>query len=279
MGYSMGGFQTLFLAAQSATNDAPLLKFERYVAIDAPIRLQYAVTNVDQFYDAALAWPAAERTANIENTLLKVVAVSAQSPEQRSTLPFNAIESRFLVGLAFRLTLRDIIFSSQLRHNQGILKQPLKKSRRWAAYNEIMQYSLWQFIQQFAKPYDKATGIDLEDQDVINKGTNLRTYSAALRENRDIRVIANRNDLFLANEDTAWMESTFAPGRLTLFEHGGHTGNLCQPDVQRAILGTLDGLGSLQNKSKKEASLEFRDSPATKLGEQHSAQSPSFIRE
>jgi hypothetical protein len=246
MGCSMGGFQTLFLAAQSATNDAPLLKFQRYVAIDAPVRLQYAVTNVDQLYDAALAWPAAERTANIENTLLKVVAVSAQSPEQRSALPFNAIESRFLVGLAFRLTLRDIIFSSQLRHSQGILKQPLKTSRRWAAYNEIMQYSLWQYIQQFATPYDKARGIDLGDQDIINKGTDLRTYSAALQENRDIRIIANRNDLFLANEDTAWMESIFAPGRLTLFEHGGHTGNLCQPDVQRAILGALDGLGSLQ---------------------------------
>jgi ABC-type transporter lipoprotein component MlaA/pimeloyl-ACP methyl ester carboxylesterase len=246
MGYSMGGFQTLFLAAQAATNQAPLLKFERYVAIDAPVRLRYAVTNVDEFYDAALAWPAAERTANIENTLLKVVAVSAQSPEQRTALPFNAIESRFLIGLAFRLTLRDIIFSSQWRHNQGVLKQPLKKSSRWAAYDEIMQYSLWQYIQQFARPYDKARGIDLEDQDVINKGTDLRAYSAALQGNRDIRVIANRNDLFLANEDTAWMESTFAPGRLTLFEHGGHLGNLSQPAVQQAILAALDGLVSPQ---------------------------------
>src|ERR1700722_11545063 len=82
MGYSMGGFQTLFLAGQSATNNASLLKFDRYVAIDAPVRLRYAVTNVDQFYEAALAWPAAERTANIENTLLKVVAVSEQSPEK-----------------------------------------------------------------------------------------------------------------------------------------------------------------------------------------------------
>jgi ABC-type transporter lipoprotein component MlaA/pimeloyl-ACP methyl ester carboxylesterase len=264
MGYSMGGFQTLFLAAQSATNDTPLLKFERYVAIDAPVRLQNAVTNVDQFYDAALAWPAAERTANIENTLLKVVAVSQQSPEKRSTLPFNAIESRFLVGLAFRLTLRDVIFSSQLRHSQGVLKQSLKKSRRWAAYNEIMQYSLWQYIQQFARPYDKARGIELGDLDILNKGTDLRAYSAALQENRDVRLIANRNDLFLANEDTAWMESTFAPGRLTLFEHGGHTGNLCQPDVQRAILGALDGLGSLQNKSRKRVSLEFHNAPAVR---------------
>jgi ABC-type transporter lipoprotein component MlaA len=264
MGYSMGGFQTLFLAAQPATNDAPLLKFERYVAIDTPVRLRYAVTNVDQFYDAALAWSAAERTANIENMLLKVVAVSEQSPEQRSALPFNAIESRFLIGLAFRLSLRDIIFSSQLRHNQGVLKQPIKKSRREAAYDEIMQYSLWQYIQQFAKPYDKARGIDLGDPEVVERGTDLRTYSAALQENSKIRVIANRNDLFLAPEDVAWVENTFAPANVTLFEHGGHLGNLAQANVQQAILRALDGLGAAHSASNDKASSDHHRASVTR---------------
>ena len=83
----------------------------------------------------------------------------------------------------------------------------------------------------------------------------------------------------LESGDLAWIESTFAPARVTLFDHGGHLGNLSEPAVQRGILGALDGLGSLQNKSKKEASLEFRDAPAMKLGEQNSSQSPSLIRE
>ncbi len=247
MGYSMGGFQAMLLAAQTNATGSPSIKFERYVAIDTPVRLQYAVTNVDKFYDAALEWPATDRTANIENTLLKVAAVSMKSPEQRSSLPFNSIESRFLIGLAFRLTLRDVIFSSQLRHNQGVLIQPLKKSRRWAAYDEIMRYSLRQYIQKFAKPYDKTRGIDLDDPAVIDKGTDLHAYSAELRGNQNIRIIANRNDLFMAPEDTAWMESEFESGRLKVFEHGGHTGNLCQPEVQRAILEALDGLAAPEN--------------------------------
>src|SRR5882724_6251656 len=81
MGYSMGGFQSLFLAAQAATNDAPLVKFERYVAIDSPIDLRYGVTNLDRFHQAPLVWPPEERNANIQNMLLKVVAVSEQSPQ------------------------------------------------------------------------------------------------------------------------------------------------------------------------------------------------------
>ena len=250
MGYSMGGFQTLFMAGQADTNDANLVKFERYVAIDAPVRLRYCVTNVDQFYQAALAWPADERTANIENTLLKVVAVSKEPPQQRANLPFNAIESRFLVGLAFRLTLRDMIFSSQLRHNQGVLRQPLKKSKRRAAYNEIMQYSLWDYIQKFATPYDKARGIDLGNQETVEKGTDLRTYSAALQGNSKVRVIANQNDLFLAKEDVAWINATFDPAKVTLFEHGGHLGNLAEPAVRQAILDALKGLVDFQTKTK-----------------------------
>jgi ABC-type transporter lipoprotein component MlaA/pimeloyl-ACP methyl ester carboxylesterase len=276
MGYSMGGFQTLFMAAQTATNEAPLLKFDRYVAIDAPVRLRYCVTNVDQFYQAALAWPAKERTANIENTLLKVVSVSEEPPQQQANLPFNAIESRFLIGLAFRLTLRDMIFSSQLRHNQGVLRQPLKKSKRKAAYDEIMQYSLADYIQQFAGPYDKARGIDLEDPETVEKGTDLRTYTTVLQENQNIRVVANRNDLFLAKEDVAWIESTFDPAHVTFFEHGGHLGNLSQPAVQLAVLNSLDGLGAIQNKSQRKTSLSLDGVHFTQLGEQELSQAFSL---
>jgi len=256
MGYSLGAFQSLFLAAQAATNQAPLVKFERYVAIDSPVNLRYSVTNLDQFYCGPLVWPAGERTADIENTLLKVVALSAESPKPGSVLPFNAIESRFLIGLGVRLTLRDAIFSSQLRHNQGVLKHSVEKSRRRAAYDEIMQYSFRDYIDKFATPYDATKGIDLADPVIVRNATDLHAYTAELQANPNIRVIANRNDVLLKAEDLAWLESTFAPARVTLFEHGGHLGNLSEPAVQRAILGALDGLGAFQKKSKMEEALD-----------------------
>jgi ABC-type transporter lipoprotein component MlaA/pimeloyl-ACP methyl ester carboxylesterase len=250
MGYSMGAFQSLCLAAQAVTNEAPSVKFERYVAIDSPVNLRYSVTNLDKFYLAPLAWPSEERTADIENTFLKVAALSAQSPKPGAVLPFNAIESRFLIGLGLRLTLRDIIFSSQLRHNQGVLKDPLKKSKRHAAYDQIMQYSFEDYINQFAIPYDKTRGIDMANPEIVKKATGLRTYTEGLKANHNIRLIANRNDFLLSPEDLAWIEATFDPTEVTLFEHGGHLGNLSQPAVQRVILGALDGLGGLQKTSK-----------------------------
>jgi ABC-type transporter lipoprotein component MlaA/pimeloyl-ACP methyl ester carboxylesterase len=255
MGYSMGAFQSLVLAGQAATNANSTLKFERYVAVDLPVDLRYSVTNLDQYYRGPLAWPAAERTADIENTLMKVVALSERPPKPDSVLPFNTTESRFLIALGLRLTLRDIIFDSQLRHNQDVLKHRLDKSRRRAVYDEILQYSFLDYINKFAIPYDEPRGIDMANPEVEKRATNLRAYTAELQANRNIRVIANRNDILLSADDLAWIETTFDRSEVTLFEHGGHLGNLSQADVQAAILQALDGLGAAQKTSNNVASL------------------------
>jgi pimeloyl-ACP methyl ester carboxylesterase len=263
MGYSMGAFQSLFLAATEATNSTSLIKFQRYVAIDAPIRLRNAVTNLDLYYEAPLAWPNAEREADIENALLKVAVIAKESSTQRVDLPFNAIESEFLIGLSFRLALRDIIFSSQFRHNQGILQRPIKKSRRQAVYDEILNYSFRNYIDEFAAPYDKARGIDLKSEDVLKRGTDLTTYTAELHGNPDIRLISNRNDFLLAQQDIAWIEATFGPSQRTLFPNGGHLGNLDQPLVQQAILRALDGLGASPPKPGKRTAQVFSNGSKT----------------
>src|SRR5258705_13159085 len=99
MGYSMGAFHSLFIAATATTNQAPLIQFDRYVAINTPVRLLHGVSRLDEFYQAPLAWPARQRTANIENTFLKVAALSKSSLSPQTSLPFEAVESRFLIGL------------------------------------------------------------------------------------------------------------------------------------------------------------------------------------
>ena len=253
MGYSMGAFQSLLLAATERTNSAALIKFQRYVAIDSPVRLRYAATNLDKFYRAPLAWPASERTADIENLFLKVatLATQPQPPAPGTPLPFNAIESKFLIGLSFHLGMRDIIFSSQLRHNLGILQQPLKSSKRRFAYDEINKYSFRDYIEKFVTPYDKSLGIDITDIDVLRHGTDLTIYTPELQANPKIRLVLNQNDIFLADSDVAWVESTFAPSQVTVFPDGGHLGNLGQPAVQQAILRALDGLGSPPERSAK----------------------------
>ncbi|MGD0209109.1 MAG: VacJ family lipoprotein [Verrucomicrobiota bacterium] len=259
MGYSMGAFESLFVAATEPTNPppsdfgatsqlpvrrslgegGPLIKFERVVAINTPVRMAYGISKLDEFYRAPLDWPGAERTDDIENTFLKVAALSKLSLTPRSSLPFSAIESKFLIGMTFRFMLRDIIFSSQRRNNQGVLQHRIRNFRREPLYQEILQYSYQDYFEKFATPYYQAHGVASPTAEALEKAGDLRTYDAGLRANPNIRIIVNQNDFLLADEDLAWLHATFAPEQLTVFAQGGHLGNLSNLTVQKSILAAL----------------------------------------
>ena len=242
IGYSMGALHSLFIAATEPTNQLPLVKFDRYVAINTPVRMLHGVLKLDEFYRAPLDWPGTERTGNIDNTFLKMAALSRNTLSPQSPLPFSAVESKFLVGLTFRMILRDIIFSSQRRNNQGLLQHPIRTFRREPVYQEILQYSYQDYFETFAIPYYRARGLASPTKEAMDKGGDLRTYDAGLRANPNIRIITNQNDFLLSDEDLAWLRATFAAPQLTVFEHGGHLGNLVDPAVQRTILEALAGL-------------------------------------
>ena len=252
MGYSMGALNTLYLAATGPTNELPLIKFDRYVAINTPVRLLHGVAKLDKFYRAPLQWPVAERAGNLENTFLKVAALSRNTLTPQTSLPFDAVESKFLIGLTFRYTLRDIIYSSQRRNNQGVLQHSLHNLRREPAYQEILQYSYQDYFDKLVVPYYSTRGLIGPVAEAIGRAGELRTYETALRANPDIRVIVNQNDFLLADEDLTWLRTTFTtPEQLTVFEKGGHLGNLFNPAVQKSILAALTPMRPPKVKSEK----------------------------
>jgi ABC-type transporter lipoprotein component MlaA len=241
MGYSMGAFETLYLASIEQTNPAPAIKFDRYLAVNTPVRLLHGVSVLDAFYRAPLAWPAAERTADIENTYLKVATLSKHKLTPRTSLPFNAIESKFLIGVTFRFILRDIIYSSQRRDNLGVLRLPIRNFNRDALYQEILHYSYEDYYKDFVVPYYQSRGMESAPA-TLDRAGDLRSYDAGLRGNTNVWAIVNENDFLLGDDDLGWLRSTFAPGQLTIFQQGGHLGNLYNPGVQKIILGALEGI-------------------------------------
>jgi pimeloyl-ACP methyl ester carboxylesterase len=260
MGYSMGALESLFIAATGPTNlspadlgktnKLPLIQFDRYVAINTPVRLLHGVSKLDEFYQAPLDWPAAERTDNLENTFLKVAALSKSTLTPQTSLPFDAVESKFLIGLTFRLMLRDIIYSSQRRNNQGVLQHAIHNFRREPVYQEILQYSYQDYFDKFAIPYYSAQGLTAPTAAALEKAGDLRTYDAGLRANPDIRIIVNQNDFLLEDEDLTWLHATFPTNQLTVFKQGGHLGNLFNPAVQKSILAALTPMRPPQPKSE-----------------------------
>jgi hypothetical protein len=168
-----------------------------------------------------------------------VAALSKLTLTPRSSLPFSAVESKFLIGLTFRLILRDMIYTSQRRNNQGVLHHPIRNFRREPLYQEILRYSYQDYFEKFVVPYYSAQGLASPTAETLQKADDLRTYDAGLRANPDIRIIVNQNDFLLTDEDLAWLHATFGPAQLTVFPQGGHLGNLSNLTVQKSILAAL----------------------------------------
>lgn len=239
VGCSMGGFLTLRIAVNEAKAAKDLLRFDRYVAIDAPVDLIHGGKVVDALQDAPMEWPAEKRQALINNTLHKATLSGALNAKPNTPLPFDDIESKYLIGLTFRITLRDIIFSSQRRNNMGVLRTPLDPWRREPAYQEIMDFSYRDYLFKFAAPYYQKQGLGLK---ALLSEANLRKHEGILRGQSKVRILVNRNDFLLPPEDLAWLRGTFPPSRLTVFPNGGHLGNLKDPMVEKAVIDALGGL-------------------------------------
>jgi ABC-type transporter lipoprotein component MlaA/pimeloyl-ACP methyl ester carboxylesterase len=238
VGFSMGAFQALHMAANESKHGADLMKFDRYLAINPPLNLQQGVVKIDGFNNAPMAWPEKERDFLVSNTLHKAAKMMTLPPTGGPP-PFDGIESEFLIGLSFKLTLRDALFSSQWRNNMGVLQTPLSKWRRDPCYEEILNYSFRDYFVKFVLPYYKTKGIGLSD---FRREGNLMNFSNKLRSNPRVRVITNRNDFLLQNKDLSWLESTLGSKRVKIFPNGGHLGNLTSDPVQSAVLESLGGL-------------------------------------
>ena len=66
--------------------------------------------------------------------------VSAEM-EPGSPIPLSRVEAEFLIGVAFRLTVHDIIWSSQSRNDRNVLRTECGSWRRSSASREILEFS------------------------------------------------------------------------------------------------------------------------------------------
>jgi ABC-type transporter lipoprotein component MlaA/pimeloyl-ACP methyl ester carboxylesterase len=241
MGYSLGGIQALHIAAREARGQTDGKLFDRYLAINPPADILYAMSQLDSYFDAPMRWQAENRVANVENTLLKAVTLGQGELSPTGEIPLTRIESEFLIGLSFQMALRDVIYVSQSRVDLGILNTPAAGRRRQPRYDEIREFNYREYMESFVLPcYIDSRANTYTRQELIEMG-NLESLTPSLRGNDKIWVHTNANDFLIRPQDIDWFKSTFAD-HFILFGSGGHLGNLYQSDVQERIMRSLDGM-------------------------------------
>jgi hypothetical protein len=260
MGYSLGAFHALFIAAAERTG-SPLVGFDRYVTLDAPVQLLTGMRKLDAFYNAVQAFPPSERVARVQEILWRTIEIAKSEQEAfrdfsrmspaaepsgqlrpRGPLPFSDLEARYLIGLDFRLSLVDVLSSIEERSDFRVLKTERSFLRRESSYVEMASYSFEAYIYAFVLPYFRDQLRLVSDMDELIERSDLRSVADGLRGNPKIRHFANRNDFLTTPADVAWITETLGTEHVTLFPTGGHLGNLYKPEVQTEIMASIADL-------------------------------------
>jgi len=239
MGVSLGGFHALVIADSEARGQLQSIHFDRYLAINPPVDLLYGTEQLDAFYNAPLAWPEAERETCMYAAMQKAVGLLQTPPVEKPNTSFSGDEARFLIGLLYRLSLRDTIHASQRRNNLGVLHSGLGIMNRDEAYAEIMQYGYRDYFQAFVVPGLRVRYSGNMSMERIRRGSDLREREAGLRGNRKVFVFTNENDFLLREGDLAWFEGLLPESNLRVNPRGGHMGNLHESGVQTEIFEML----------------------------------------
>jgi len=247
-GISFGGITTLYIAAAESENNG-LVEFAAYLAVNPPLDLRYGVEQIDRFYNAPLEVPAESRARWVESVFAKTLSLADDVlVPSRGALEFSAREARFLIGLTFRAKLREVIMCTQRRKNLGVLHAPLGARRRGAAYREIDQFSLMEYFYAFVLPYyaarDPSLTWDDSGADQLFSACDVRSIGPELRANSKVRVATNRNDFLLAPGDLEWLLELLGSDRVTIFEKGGHLGNLYREDIRRVLAAEVQEAAS-----------------------------------
>lgn len=268
-GYSLGGLQALKIAEMEEKENT--LHAERYVALNPPVDILKSMMKFDLLAALSKSWNRKELFKNADEVLMKylpLMTASAPFPVQKTPemekkeyearvaeakkkgkkeLPEPSVPRKYrlnlhpdqagvMIGLSFRLTLRELILSAARRKMlpENVLKTGYSWFDRAAFYKEVDRINGLEYVEKFIQPlYPDKTVEQMREE------SGLRSSGEFLKNASRIRVIHNFNDPILTEEDILFLDKTLG-SRVVWFDCGGHLGNLYLAEYQKTVLENME---------------------------------------
>jgi len=189
-----------------------------------------AADRMDAYYQAPLAWDEAERDDRIERLIFKSFLVARNGVPEGKPLPFDRVESKFMIGINGRTTLVNALMSIRRRGGQR-LSAPENAPR--GLFGLMAGRTFRRYADELLIPDLTAQGLG-SDTDALWESASLTSQRDFIASDRRIRIITAADDFLLDEEDLAWLRATIGD-RLNLFPGGGHLGSLLEPELHEPI--------------------------------------------
>jgi hypothetical protein len=133
-----------------------------------------------------------------------------------------------MIGTAFRLSASNMLFTSDVMTNFGLIKPKnlvLGRADSLTDYLKVCsRMSFSDYFEELFYPYFQSQRPGLTQASLIER-LSLRSIDSYLRNNPKILLMGNADDLILAPEDLAYLKDLFGL-RAKIYPSGGHCGNM-----------------------------------------------------
>ena len=234
-GYSLGATHAAFVARLD--DQRGTFGFERVLLINPPVDVLRAARVLDRLFAEHIRSLADFN--HLFNQLMLLFTQFYQPTEQvvfsdelvyeiykRQPPPDSTLEA--LIGIAFRLTSINLLFTSDVMANLGVL---VARDHRLALTDSLTPYfkaaSLLDFdyyARQVLYPYYLATAPAISFDELARRNS-LWAIADYLREAGKIGLMHNEDDILLNESDLDFLQEVFG-ARAQIYPKGGHVGNL-----------------------------------------------------
>jgi hypothetical protein len=244
-GYSLGGTQSAFLAELDAREER--FGFRKVLLLNPAVSLMTSAVRLDRLLSDNVA-DRAEAVRTVSD-LIRELSEAYRSSDQvnfgdeflfalHRNRPISERELKILIGVAFRLSLSSMVFTSDTCTGAGYIVprgHSVGRDESLSGYlDTAVGVSFSDYVDEYLMPFLRFSDPALTPERAI-RACSLEAIEPFLRGHDGIAVMTNADDPILTDENFDFLESTFGP-RLTLYPAGGHCGNLRYRDNIAAML-------------------------------------------
>jgi pimeloyl-ACP methyl ester carboxylesterase len=237
LGYSMGAWNSAYVARLDAQERD--LDFDKVLLINPPVSLYTSAQRLDDMLDDNIPGGSDNIGAFLGQLINQFAGLYAQSDQLNFTSDFllynlytrlepSDEELAALIGLAFRFTSANLVFTSDVMTNSGLIVPKNLELGPASSLTEYFEVSIrTNFIQYFNDlyyPYFKARDPSITRQELIDQAS-LRSIQDFLAHAEHVGLMSNEDDIILAPGQIEYLEELFGP-RAQIWPTGGHMGNL-----------------------------------------------------
>ncbi len=252
-GYSLGAAQAAFVS--QLDDERQLFNFQKVLMINPPVDLYKSVKRLDRLLEENIpggpenfnAWfrdvmnNLAELNRELDLFKLSGDALYTVYRHYPVTDDFLAA----LIGISFRISAANMVFTSDVMHGGGYLippgvelspYQPLEDYFIVAHRTPFADYFREFMVAYYQKREEGLTG------DELQRRQTLQSIGDYLRQDPRLGLMHNRDDVIVSPEELDWLEKTMGE-RARIYRHGGHCGNMAHYDNLAAMVAFFRGQG------------------------------------